>query len=343
MGWYSIDAVDGAFHRTRHALFEPFDFWKWLKLGIIIFFIGGSGGSPNFSGSGQNYGGEDFTGGPSPTFDEMISQVGQFWHLYMIYILIGMAFFFGIILLLGYISNVMEFVLVDSLVTNSVTFWAYTRKYLGPGLNLFIIRFALGILFLLLMLAAMLPVILPFINLTGEPDMGLLFGGILWILVVIFILAVVSGIIQSFINLSIPLAMYHNTGIIAAFRKVFANFRADWKQIIVYWIVRFFLGIIAGIAVGIAAFILFLLVFGFIFVIGLLIYLVLSGLGLGIDDIFLWAVMIPFGLVVMVLFMIFVLMASVPVPVFMKYHMLTFLKSWYPDAGIPFTGSETPK
>ncbi len=53
MSWYGIDAVDKAISRTRRALFEPFDFWKWVKLAIIIFFLGGSGS--NFGGSGNNY------------------------------------------------------------------------------------------------------------------------------------------------------------------------------------------------------------------------------------------------------------------------------------------------
>jgi len=46
--------------------------------------------------------------------------------------------------------------------------------------------------------------------------------------------------------------------------------------------------------------------------------------------------MAPFGLVVLVLLFVFLLLVSVPVPVFMKYHMLSFLKSWYPESGIPF-------
>ena len=53
MSWYGIDAVDKAVSRTRRALFEPFDFWKWVKLAIIIFLLGGI--SSNYGGSGTNY------------------------------------------------------------------------------------------------------------------------------------------------------------------------------------------------------------------------------------------------------------------------------------------------
>ena len=36
MGWYGTDAVDAALKRTEKALIEPFDFWKWIRLGIIL-------------------------------------------------------------------------------------------------------------------------------------------------------------------------------------------------------------------------------------------------------------------------------------------------------------------
>ncbi|MCL7414729.1 MAG: hypothetical protein M8349_01530 [ANME-2 cluster archaeon] len=83
MRWFSIDAVDGALQRTKHALLEPFAFWKWIKLGIIILLLGGSGGGggggSNYGGSDQQFWGEDLTLGPvSQGFGEAITQVTQF-------------------------------------------------------------------------------------------------------------------------------------------------------------------------------------------------------------------------------------------------------------------------
>lgn len=50
MGWYGLEAFNSAIKRTKKSLAEPFDFWKWIRLGIIIFFIGGGGmGIPNFN------------------------------------------------------------------------------------------------------------------------------------------------------------------------------------------------------------------------------------------------------------------------------------------------------
>lgn len=344
MTWYSIDAVDTALKRTKSALIEPFNFWKWIKIGIIIFFLGGSvggggGGGSNFSGPGQSFNGIGDNGEPLITdsqFLEFRETLTQFLDTYLIYLMLGIGFFIGIMLFLSYISNVMEFVFVHSLVTNVVTFWAYTSQYLRQGFNLFIIRFVLGLVFLSILIISMLPIVLPMLNSPGDLHIGMLIGGIFLLIGVLLILAIISGIIESFINLSIPMSMYQNTGIIAAFKKVLGLFKADWKQIIIYWVVRFFLWIIVGIIMALAALILFIVVFGILFMLGLVLYLLLSWAGLGIGDVVFWVIMAPFGLVAFVILFVFSLLVSVPVPVFMKYHMLSFLKSWYPESGIPF-------
>lgn len=340
MSWYSIDAVDGALQRTKNTLFEPFGFWKWIKLGIIILLLGGGGGGggSNFSSPGQQNWGEEF--GLEPDFQAFDEMVGQFLQQYLLFILLGVFFFIGLILLFSYISNVMEFVFVNSLVTDTVAFWEYSRKYLRKGFHLFIIRLVLGLIFLVLIIAAMLPMILPVLNSLNtleNLDVGMFLGGIAVFLVVLFILAIIAGIIQSFINLSIPLAMYQDMGIIAAFRIVFGKFREDWGQIIVYWLIRIVIRLVAGIIVLIIALIVLLVLLGIFSLLGFGLYMLLTaGAGLGVDDTMFWVVMVPFGLVLLIVIIIFALLVSVPVPVFMKFHMLTFLESWYPQSGIPF-------
>lgn len=121
MSWYAIDAVDRAFSRSKKALFEPFDFWKWVKLAIIIFFVGGIGS--NYGGSGSNYqtGSEDFgndfpniepgeipylpteISGLGPGYIESISPLAVIAAIVILFILF--------ILVFSYISSTMEFVL----------------------------------------------------------------------------------------------------------------------------------------------------------------------------------------------------------------------------------------
>ena len=157
MSWYGIDAIDKAISRTRTALFEPFDFWKWVKLAIIIFLLGGIGA--NYGGSGTNYrmGSEDFVNnfpniepGRIPDFPSGISGIGLD-HIQSIaplaIIAAIIAFLFLLALIFSYISSVMEFVFVEALVRNEVHFWAYSKKFLGKGFNLLLIRLALGTCF----------------------------------------------------------------------------------------------------------------------------------------------------------------------------------------------------
>ena len=340
MGEYSIDAVRSAFEKTKKALIQPFDFWKWIKLGIIIILLGGSGGGGggNSDVNNQQFDEKYFNEESiEAQIEEMFDQISQFIQQYKTYIIIGVVAFLGIILILSYISNIMEFVFVESLVSNQVKFWAYSGKYLGLGFNLLIIRFILGLASLLLFIIAMLPIIIPVLQSPETFNIGLIIGGMLWLILVIFVLAVIFGIIGSFINLSIPLAMYHNTGIIAAVNKVYKNCKASWEQIIVYWVIRIILRVVVAIIVGIPLLILFMLIFGILAGIGALMYFVLSTIGAGS---FVWLVLTPYALVVFVLFITFILLASVPAPVFIKYHMLSFLQAWYPDAGLPFFDTE---
>ena len=95
MTWHSIDCVDTAFKRTKSALIEPFDFWKWIKLGIIILLLGGSGGGSggsgsNYSGSGQDFGRIDNGGDPftDSQFLEFYEKVTNFVDTYLTYILL---------------------------------------------------------------------------------------------------------------------------------------------------------------------------------------------------------------------------------------------------------------
>jgi len=50
--WIAWAAIEGAMTKTRQMLFEPFDLTKWVKLAIILFFIGGTGGG---GGGGSNF------------------------------------------------------------------------------------------------------------------------------------------------------------------------------------------------------------------------------------------------------------------------------------------------
>jgi hypothetical protein len=343
MSWYAIDAVDRAFSRTKKALFEPFDFWKWVKLAIIIFFVGSVGS--NYGGSGTNYQpssdnyGNDFPNiepGEIPSLPSDISESGLDNIQSMEFLAIIAAvliFFILLILLFSYISSVMEFVFVEALVRNEVHLRVYFKKFMGKGFNLLLIRLALGLVFLVLFVLALLPFIPVF--LTESPDSALpaLIGGMFWFFGVIILLALIGSVVSSFLSLAIPLSIYRETGILSAFRMVYRNFRKSWQEVLVYWFIRFLLGI----GIGILALILFgMLILGLAIVfliIDVVLYFLFSTF---LSEPLIWILLIPFFLAEFLFIFVTLLMLSVPLAVFLKYHLLSFLEAWFANADIPF-------
>ncbi len=340
MGWYVVNAVGKAIERTRTCLFEPFDLWKWMKLVIIVMLIGG-GSSFNGGGGGNSL--DDITlqdPGATDSFTEALGesidklQTGP-----------GLELIIGIILLIlililffSYISSVMEFVFVDSLVSNDVRFWEYFRRYLGKGLGLFVFRLLVFVVLLSLIALMALSFVIPLIGSSWDtfPDaiMSNIVSFILLLIGIILIAAIIGGIIGSFINLSIPVAIYTETGIFRAFANVFGQFRKNWQQFLVYWIGRFFLGLAVGIAVGIILLITIILAGFFILLADLLIYFTISALLSGSDTL-VWIVLVPMIVIQAILFIVSLAVIAMPARVFLKYHMLTFLQQWYPDTEIP--------
>lgn len=304
-----------------------------MKLAIIVFLIGGGS---SFNG-GNNYSANDlptsdpevadfFTGGAEEFFNQA---AGAYQLIFGAIILLLL-----LILFLSYISSVMEFVFVDSLVSNDVRFWEYSRRYLRKGLGLFVLRILIVILLLAIMAIMALPFLLPLIE-SGEAFSGSMITYLLsfiFLLILIFtVVALVGSIISSFVNLAIPVAIYTDTGIFHSFSEIFGQFRKDWKQILVYWVGRFFLHLAVGIAVIV---VLIIPIIGLLLIsllIDALLYFALSPVMAG----GVWFILGPVIFIQAVLLIIMITFIAMPVRVFMKYHMLTFLQQWYPEVEIP--------
>lgn len=327
MSWYVIDAVDKAVERTRRCLFEPFDIIKWLKLALIVFFIGETG---NFNGGG-NGGSYDSSG---ETLDFSWVPDG-FIHVFdnlsasseMAIILGLLIFIFAFIIILVLISSIMEFVLVDSLVSNEVRLVEYFRRYLGKGLSLFILRILIFFLTMIAIVIAALPFIFLIEAASDDPSMILVILMVFMLIGVIFLTVVILGAINSFISMAIPVSMYQTSGIFSAFSSVFRQFRNDWKQIVIYWIGRLVLGII------VAVISLILMVIGIIgiglilLIIDVLLYLILTAI---LAETTVWLIAVPILIVEFIIIMFAAAFIGMPFTVFMKYHMLSFLEKWYP-------------
>lgn len=333
MNWYVADAVGEAFKRTRNCLLEPFDLIKWFKLAIIVTLAGG-GVSSGYNGSTSNSKASELT--HLPFFDPanwngFLDQIKTIPDFPIIIAIIGSIGLF--ILIFWYISSVMDFVLVESVTKNDVILLEYAKKYMMRGLNLFIIRLVLTIFFFTLFAMTALPMILELINGPSGNFSPMLIAGGFSLVAVILMISIFSSIINSFIHLCIPIAIYDNTGIIEALEKVVATFRQDWKQILGYWLGRFLLWTGGGVVFGILLFIV-LLIPGLLFLlIDGIIYFVLSEI---MQQGLIWLILAPFAFIEIVVLIILSIMTMMPLKIFMKYHMLVFLKKWRPATTIPF-------
>lgn len=345
MSWYGIDAVDKAFSRTRKALFEPFDLWKWAKLAIIVFLLGGV--ASNYGSSGTNYkiGSEDLENLPNiesgqiPGFPFDTHEIAfNYVHdaSFPAIIIAAIVFIFLIVLIFSYISSIMEFVFVESLVRNEVKFWAYSQRFLGKGFYLLLVRLVLGLVFLAFFGIAIFPLIRNILKNSSDFAWPTLLGGIFWFAGVIIVLILIASAINSLLSLAIPLSIYRNKGILSAFGLVFTNFRKSWQEVMVYWFIRFVLGI--GIAIlAIFLFVLTVLVLGLVFLIfDAILYFLFSSM---VSESLLWILLIPFIVIELILILGVLLFLNVPLAVFLKYHLLSFLEAWFVDAGIPFFDS----
>ena len=336
--WIAWAAIEGAMTKTRQMLFEPFDLTKWVKLAIILFFIGGGGGGgSNFNSNPSNGNFGDFGNSQSDAelnafVNETVSEVSAFIDQYMTYIVLAVLAFLLVTALFSYISSVMQFVFVESVVRNHVTIRAYIRNNLGNGLQLFILNWTLGIAFLIAIILSLLPVLSAVLD--GDVS-ALSFGSFIPFLVVLVLGSILLVILDSFTNLAIPVMLYENVGVLKALSKVISTAVHSIPQVLVYWIIRGVLGIIIGIAAVVISLIVLLIAGLALLLIGIVVYLIFALLGFGFADL---VVLIVLGLlfVVSLIVLIFlIILAIVPLSVFMRYHALLFLQNWYADI-VPF-------
>lgn len=340
MSWYGIDAVDRAFSRTKKALFEPFDFWKWVKLAIIIFFVGTT---YNYGGSGSSYrtGIQELESnlpytspGQISAFPVNLSSINFDYIQSLSETIISLVVLFILLILaLLFISSVMEFVFVESLVKNEVHLRDYSKKFLKKGLSLFIIRIALVLLFFIVFLIAIMPFIPILLGESSEPSLPSLIGRVSWFIGVMTVLTLFGLVINSFLSLAIPLSIYKETEILSAFSMIFGNFRKSWKEVMVYWFIRFIISIVIGVLAAIF-FVSLILGSGLVFLaIDGILYFLFSSF---VSEPLLWILLLPFAIIELVLFFGALLLISVPLGVFPKYHLLSFLEAWFEDSEIPF-------
>jgi len=317
MTLHAAENIRDAFAATR-AFLTPFSLRQWAKLALVVFFIGTglSVPTPSFDASVPSEDVPD-TGGTDALPDDLL--------------LIG-AVVVAIVLVLGLlwwlVSSVMEFVFIESLRTGDVRIRQYWGRRWRQGVRLLGFRLALAVPVFVLFVGWLALLLVPLATDVTTPA---------WFLAVFllgiplfFVVAVLFGIIHLFTTVFVvPIMVKTDSGVLAAWRRLWPSIRAEWKQYLGYTVIggvlTFASGMVVAVALGFVALLLLIPLGG----VALLVFLTLSfssAVGLVVLGL----------LVVLFVAMMVVLWAFVQVPVvtYLRYYALLVLGDIEPEFDI---------
>ena len=337
MSLHAIDSIEPAANKTINLLFKPFNLKFWLKLALVAFLMGSGGGNfGNYNTSGGDFNDANF----GESFDNLNLWVMD--NIGLIAVIIGILIL--IILLLWYVSVVMYFVFLESVIKSKVEIVAGFKRYMDKGFRVLLFEIAIVIAFLLCII---LPVLIYYFI------FGWSFGAGFWIFFVfgifaLILLAILMMIISSFtIDFVVPY-MYKGRGVIGGWKHLVSILRKNIGQVIMYIIMK----IILAIASAILGFIIAIIVLLILAIPGVIIVLLAMAIGaaVGISGICSGAMLpvcIAIAIIVLIATMLLIVylmtLAMLPIPVFFRYYSLKFLTKIDEELIIPELEEMTPE
>ena len=329
MTLYALDDLDDALETTR-AFLLPFDRGRWARLLLIVFFLGGIGGTNPFQFSG--FGGGDTGAGPGPGVgptggagpgtggfeaagarDALTTLGGP--ELAIVVAIAGILL--AVTLGFALVGSVMEFVFVESLRRDAVTIRRYWRAHWPQGLRLFGFRLVLGALTLGIVGGGLFVALSPLVFGSGPFSVG----RVLVVVPVVVVASLLSGLVGGFTTaFVVPVMIAEERGVLTAWRRFWPTVTGQWKQYLAYAVARFVLQIAGSILVSILV------------VVGVITIAIPTGI-VGAAGVAMVSAVGPAGWVVVglavVVFVIAVvllaLVVSVPVQTYLRYYALCIL------------------
>jgi len=329
MTLYALDDLDDALETTR-AFLLPFDRGRWARLLLIVFFLGGVGGTNPFQFSG--FGGSDSGVEPGPDVGpadgvgpgsggieadsarEALTALGG-PEIAVIVAIAGLLL--AVTLGFAFVGSVMEFVFVESLRRDTVTIRRYWRTRWRQGLRLFGFRLVLGAFTLGIVFGGLFVALSPLVFGSGSFSVS----RVVVVIPVIIVVSLASGLVGGFTTaFVVPVMIAEERGVLAAWRRFWPTLTGQWKQYLAYVVARFVLEVAGSILVGILV------------VVGLIVLAIPTGI-VGVVGVAAADAAGPIGWVVVglavVVFVIaailLALVVSVPVQTYLRYYALCIL------------------
>jgi hypothetical protein len=233
MSLHAVDELDDAIDVTKGLLF-PFDVRRWLKLALVVLFVGGGAGFPSYAFNFAQPSGTVDVGG---VVDE-----GQL--LLVVGVLVALAV--GFFLVFGVVGAVMEFVFVEALVSGEVRVRRHFGEYWRRGLRLFGFRLAVTLPMLLVVLGVVAAFLFPVLLGTGvELGLVLLLAAIPFLFVLAFIVGIVNGFTSVFV---VPVMLADDCGVLDGWRTLWPSITDETVEYIGFAVINYVIRLVSGTA-----------------------------------------------------------------------------------------------
>jgi len=317
---YATDILGKCVDETKQ-LFFPIRKKYWLKMGFLSLFSGrnsGSGGN-GFNSSRTSGNNEDIS-----TFFENLKTEGiSFFTQYGVLVGIGVFFIWLISLFFVFLNSVFTFVFIEGIIKKDVSIKKGFKNNKKLGVSLFALRFILSLVILLLILLIASPLLYSLI-------MGNISNFNFWLLIPIglalFFMLLCFGIFWFLVyDFVVPIMYMKKYSFFRAWNYFKKICKKKKMEIFIYWLMKI------ALSIGISIVSLFLMIPVFLLMLIIAIPFVLLGVGIYLlinllNNTAAILTVIPYGIIVVLLFIYLISVVFVPFKAFMTKYSIEMVK-----------------